>query len=68
MAKIVVVTSGKGGVGKTTTSASFASGLALRALHRAGLAVVEISTQEQTLEQVFLELTAGHHLATAGGD
>jgi septum site-determining protein MinD len=29
MAKIVVVTSGKGGVGKTTTSASFASGLAL---------------------------------------
>lgn len=30
MAKIVVITSGKGGVGKTTTSASFASGLALR--------------------------------------
>ncbi len=30
MAKIVVVTSGKGGVGKTTTSASFAAGLALR--------------------------------------
>ena len=30
MTKIVVVTSGKGGVGKTTTSASFASGLALR--------------------------------------
>ena len=29
MARIVVVTSGKGGVGKTTTSASFASGLAL---------------------------------------
>lgn len=29
MTKIVVVTSGKGGVGKTTTSASFASGLAL---------------------------------------
>lgn len=28
--KIVVVTSGKGGVGKTTTSASFAAGLALR--------------------------------------
>jgi septum site-determining protein MinD len=32
MAKIVVVTSGKGGVGKTTTSASFATGLALRGL------------------------------------
>ena len=30
MAKIVVVTSGKGGVGKTTTSASFSSGLALK--------------------------------------
>lgn len=30
MAKIVVVTSGKGGVGKTTTSASLASGLALQ--------------------------------------
>ncbi|WP_137939867.1 septum site-determining protein MinD [Chitinivorax sp. B] len=29
MAKIVVVTSGKGGVGKTTSSASFSSGLAL---------------------------------------
>ena len=32
MTKIVVVTSGKGGVGKTTTSASFASGLAMRGL------------------------------------
>jgi septum site-determining protein MinD len=30
MAKIIVVTSGKGGVGKTTTSASFPAGLALR--------------------------------------
>lgn len=30
MAKIIVVTSGKGGVGKTTTSASFATGLASR--------------------------------------
>ena len=30
MAKNIVVTSGKGGVGKTTTSASFAAGLALR--------------------------------------
>lgn len=29
MARVVVVTSGKGGVGKTTTSASFATGLAL---------------------------------------
>ena len=30
MAKIIVVTSGKGGVGKTTTSASLSAGLALR--------------------------------------
>lgn len=30
MARIIVVTSGKGGVGKTTTSAAFASGLALK--------------------------------------
>jgi len=30
VAKIIVVTSGKGGVGKTTTSASFAMGLAMR--------------------------------------
>ncbi len=30
MATVIVVTSGKGGVGKTTTSASFAVGLALR--------------------------------------
>ena len=30
MTKIIVVTSGKGGVGKTTTSAAFSSGLAMR--------------------------------------
>lgn len=30
LAKIIVVTSGKGGVGKTTTSAAFGTGLALR--------------------------------------
>jgi septum site-determining protein MinD len=30
MAKIIVTTSGKGGVGKTTTSASFSTGLAAR--------------------------------------
>ena len=30
MTRIVVVTSGKGGVGKTTTSASFSTGLAQR--------------------------------------
>ena len=30
MAKIIVITSGKGGVGKTTTSANIATGIALR--------------------------------------
>lgn len=30
MSKVIVVTSGKGGVGKTTTSASFATGLAMK--------------------------------------
>ncbi len=30
MAKVIVVTSGKGGVGKTTSSANFSSGLAMR--------------------------------------
>ncbi len=35
MTKVVVVTSGKGGVGKTTTSASFATGLALQGLKTA---------------------------------
>ena len=30
MGKVIVVTSGKGGVGKTTTAAAFAAGLALR--------------------------------------
>lgn len=35
MAKVIVVTSGKGGVGKTTTSASFATGLALQGFRTA---------------------------------
>jgi septum site-determining protein MinD len=30
VARIIVVTSGKGGVGKTTSSASFSTGLAMR--------------------------------------
>src|SRR6476659_548067 len=30
MAKVIVITSGKGGVGKTTTAASIAAGLAMR--------------------------------------
>lgn len=35
----------------------------LSSLHDCGLSVLEINTQEQTLEHVFLELTAGHHAA-----
>jgi septum site-determining protein MinD len=35
LARIIVVTSGKGGVGKTTTSAAFATGLALRGFRTA---------------------------------
>lgn len=34
MARIIVVTSGKGGVGKTTSSAAIASGLALKGKNR----------------------------------
>ena len=30
LAKVIVMTSGKGGVGKTTSSAAFAAGLALK--------------------------------------
>ena len=35
MSEVIVVTSGKGGVGKTTTSANFAAGLALLGTVRA---------------------------------
>lgn len=37
MGKIIVVTSGKGGVGKTTSSASLATGLARRGFQTAVL-------------------------------
>ena len=37
MTRVVVVTSGKGGVGKTTTSSSFASGLSMRGKKTAGV-------------------------------
>ncbi len=49
MAKVVVVTSGKGGVGKTTTSASFATGLALRG-HRT--AVIDFDVGLRNLDLV----------------
>ncbi|TJY65076.1 septum site-determining protein MinD [Sinimarinibacterium sp. CAU 1509] len=49
MAKIVVVTSGKGGVGKTTTSASFATGLAMRG-HRT--AVIDFDVGLRNLDLI----------------
>lgn len=49
LSKVVVVTSGKGGVGKTTTSASFATGLALRG-HRT--AVIDFDVGLRNLDLV----------------
>jgi septum site-determining protein MinD len=49
LAKIVVVTSGKGGVGKTTTSASFATGLAMRG-HRT--AVIDFDVGLRNLDLI----------------
>jgi septum site-determining protein MinD len=49
VAKIIVVTSGKGGVGKTTTSASFATGLAQRG-HRT--AVIDFDVGLRNLDLI----------------
>ena len=49
MAKIIVVTSGKGGVGKTTSSASFATGLAMRG-HRT--AVIDFDVGLRNLDLI----------------
>jgi septum site-determining protein MinD len=49
MTRIVVVTSGKGGVGKTTTSASFSSGLAMRG-HRT--AVIDFDVGLRNLDLI----------------
>jgi septum site-determining protein MinD len=51
VAKIIVVTSGKGGVGKTTTSASFASGLAL-ALKDKKVAVLDFDVGLRNLDLI----------------
>jgi septum site-determining protein MinD len=51
VAKIIVVTSGKGGVGKTTTSASFASGLAL-ALKDKKIAVLDFDVGLRNLDLI----------------
>ena len=64
MAKIIVVTSGKGGVGKTTTSASIASGLALRGHKTAvidfdvglrNLDLINVIQGEATLNQALIK-------------
>ena len=49
MSKIVVVTSGKGGVGKTTTSASLASGLAR---HGKKVAVIDFDVGLRNLDLI----------------
>ena len=49
MARIIVVTSGKGGVGKTTTSAALSMGLALRG-HRT--AVVDFDLGLRNLDLI----------------
>ncbi|MDX1605544.1 MAG: septum site-determining protein MinD [Candidatus Competibacterales bacterium] len=49
MAKVIVVTSGKGGVGKTTTSANFAAGLAKRG---AKTAVIDFDVGLRNLDLV----------------
>ena len=54
MAKIIVVTSGKGGVGKTTTSAAFATGLAMR-----GYRTVVIDFRCDQQEMVFPMVPSG---------
>jgi septum site-determining protein MinD len=49
LAKIIVVTSGKGGVGKTTSSAAFATGLALRGYR---VAVVDFDVGLRNLDLI----------------
>lgn len=49
MARIIVVTSGKGGVGKTTTSASFAAGLAM---HGHKTAVIDFDVGLRNLDLI----------------
>jgi len=71
MAKIIVVTSGKGGVGKTTTSASFATGLALRGHKTAvidfdvglrNLDLINVIQGEATLNQALIKDKQCHNL------
>ena len=57
MAKVIVMTSGKGGVGKTTSSAAFATGLALR-----GFKTVVIDFQVEQEDTVYPMVPAGADL------
>jgi len=54
--RIIVVTSGKGGVGKTTTSASFSSGLALRGFKTAVIDDVTSRNIDASLQDHLLDL------------
>ena len=49
MTKIIVVTSGKGGVGKTTTSAAFSMGLAMRGFR---VAVIDFDVGLRNLDLI----------------
>ena len=71
MAKIIVITSGKGGVGKTTTSASFATGRALRGHKTAvidfdvglrNLDLINVIQGEATLNQALIKDKQCHNL------
>ena len=75
MAEIIVVTSGKGGVGKTTTSASLACGLARRGKK---VAVIDFDVGLRNLDLImgcerrvvydFVNVTQGEATAEAGAD
>ena len=58
MTKIIVVTSGKGGVGKTTTSAAFSAGLALRG-HKTAVIDFESLDEEKEEKDVKVEAKDG---------
>ena len=50
MAKVIVITSGKGGVGKTTTSANFGYGLA--ALHGKKTVIIDFDVGLRNLDLI----------------